>query len=242
MRKHLFTQWGLFPLLFASLLFATACTDPNDDSESSKSKDGKIKGHEYVDLALPSGLLWATCNVGAEVPEAYGDYFAWGETEPKSDYGMWSNYKYCNDTEGNSFSKYVTNNEYGNVDNKTTLDSSDDAATANWGSKWRMPTQEEWQELTDGSNCKWTWTTHGVFEGYQVTSVRNGKSIFLPAAGYRYDSRLSNAGSDGYYWSSSLYESRPYSAWYCSFNSSSHDADYANGRYYGKSVRPVAEP
>ncbi|MCQ2319676.1 MAG: hypothetical protein MJZ90_12290 [Bacteroidales bacterium] len=101
--------------------------------------------HEYVDLGLPSGLLWATCNVGADSPEDYGDYFAWGETETKSDYD-WDTYKWCNGSY-NTLTKYNTKSSYGTVDNKTTLELSDDAARANWGGSWRMPTEAEFQEL-----------------------------------------------------------------------------------------------
>ena len=173
---------------------------------------GEENGHEYVDLALPSGLKWATCNVGANSPEEYGDYFAWGETQQK-DYYDWSTYKYCNvtyDTQINAFrsdtlTKYCTSSSYGTVDNKTVLELEDDAAHVNWGGNWRMPTKVEQLELIDTNNCTWKWTTQNGVNGYKVTSVVNGNSIFLPAAGYRYYDNLGNAGSIGYYWSSSLY-------------------------------------
>ena len=243
MNKHLLSPRFVFQgvFFFASLLLLTACTNPKKDL---KPKVGMINdnGHDYVDLNLPSGLLWATCNVGAEIPEAYGDYFAWGETKPKSDYS-WSTLKYCNDGEGYSFSKYVINSDYGKVDNKTILDYSDDAATANWGGSWRMPTQEEWEELLDERNCKLTWTTQGEFNGYRVTSIRNGKSIFLPAAGYRYDTSLNSAGSYGDYWSSSLSESYPRHAcngfFYSNIRTPGNGCGY---RFTGKPVRPVAAP
>ena len=197
--------------------------------------------HAYVDLGLPSGLLWATCNVGATNPGDFGDYFAWGETTPKSSYG-YENLKYCNDNEGRSFSKYVTSSSLGTVDNLTTLEPSDDAATANWGSSWRMPTCAEWVELNNTDNCTWTWTTQDGHDGYKVTSVKNGNSIFLPAAGYRSGTSLNLAGSYGYYWSSSLYESSPVGAWLCYFYSSYHGAGYFNYRHFGQSVRPVSAP
>ncbi|MBO7269682.1 MAG: InlB B-repeat-containing protein, partial [Bacteroidales bacterium] len=116
---------------------------------------GSENDHEWVDLGLPSGLKWATCNVGANTPEGYGDYFAWGETSPKNDYS-WSTYKYCKGSK-NTLTKYNTDSNYGTVDNKITLDLSDDAARANWGGKWRMPTKAEQDELIN--NCTWTWTT-----------------------------------------------------------------------------------
>ena len=193
--------------------------------------------HEYVDLGL--SVKWATCNVGANKPEEYGDYFAWGETEPKSTYD-WSNYKWCNGSY-KTLTKYNNSSSYGTVDNKTTLDLSDDAARANWGGSWRMPTDAELTELRE--QCTWTWTTQNGVYGYKVTSKKSGytsKSIFLPAAGYRYGSSLDYAGSGGLYWSSSLYSDSPYDAWYVYFYS---DDVYrvSSSRYYGFSVRPVCQ-
>ncbi len=197
-----------------------------------------FNGHAYVDLDLPSGLLWATCNVGAMNPEDYGDYFAWGETTTKSTYN-WSTYKYCNGSYS-TLTKYCTSSSYGTVDNKTTLDITDDAARANWGGTWRMPTYEEQTELR--TECTWSWTTLNGVYGYRVTSKKDtSKSIFLPAAGYRYDSSLYNAGSHGHYWSSSLYESFPGSAYGLDFSSDYYDW-YDYRRYYGLSVRPVCKP
>jgi len=205
-------------------------------------------GHEYVDLDLPSGLLWATCNVGAKSPRDYGDYFAWGETKPKSEYS-WENLAFCSvirKTTGwkePSFSKYNTNSKCGTVDNKLVLDLEDDAAHANWGGNWRVPTKGDWEELR--VNCEWEWTSKGGRDGYEVTSKANGKSLFLPAAGYRDGTSLTSAGLSGDYWSSSLYEDRPYSAWYLYFNSgyvSSDDHYLRSYRYNGQSVRPVCRP
>ena len=155
-------------------------------------------GHVYVDLGL--SVKWATCNVGANAPEEYGDYFAWGETQPK-DYYDWSTYKWCNGSY-NNLTKYCKDSDYGTIDNKTVLNLADDAAHANWGGAWRMPTLEEQRELQD--NCTWTWTKVNGVNGYTVTGP-NGNSIFLPAAGYRYNSALLTAGSHGIFWSSSLY-------------------------------------
>ena len=190
-------------------------------------------GHEWVDLGL--SVKWATSNVGAGSPEGYGSYFAWGETSQKSEY-TWSNLKYCNDNSGDIFSKYVTKSKYGPVDNRTTLELSDDAARANWGGSWRMPTEAEFQELID--NCTWTWTTLNGKNGYKVTSKKNGNSVFLPAAGWRYDASLGNAGSDGFYWSSSLSEGSSFFARSLYFNSGYHYTSYYDRRY-GQSVRPV---
>ena len=191
-------------------------------------------GHEYVDLGLPSGTLWATCNVGATKPEEYGDYFAWGETQPKSNYD-WSTYKWRNSSNA-TLTKYNTSSDYGTVDNKTTLDLSDDAARANWGGSWRMPTDAELTELRE--QCTWTWTTQSGVNGYKVTSDKNGKSIFLPAAGGRTDSSLNYAGSSGNYWSSSLGTDYPSSAYGLHFGSG-NVYGYGSGRCNGFSVRPV---
>ena len=156
--------------------------------------------HEWVDLGLPSGTLWATCNVGATSPEEYGDYFAWGETEPKEVYD-WTTYKWCNGYE-NTLTKYVTNSSFGIVDNKTELDDEDDAAFINWGSSWHMPTKEQQDELRE--NCIWQWTQRNGVNGYHVIGP-NGNSLFLSAAGSRYSNSLNDSGTDGYYWSCSLY-------------------------------------
>ncbi len=193
------------------------------------------KGHEYVDLGLTSGTLWATCNVGATAPEQAGDYFAWGETTTKSDYS-WSTYKYCNGSSSTQ-TKYCTKSSYGTVDNKTTLEASDDAATANWGGAWRMPTYAEQTELR--TECTWKWEKLNGVNGYRVTSKKDtSKSIFLPAAGVLRGTSLEDAGSHGRYWSSSLYESTPCYAYVLYFYSSRYQYEYYY-RYLGQSVRPV---
>ena len=186
-----------------------------------------------VDLGLPSGTLWADRNVGADSPEGYGDYFAWGETAPKSTYN-WSTYKWCR---GSSYTltKYCTESYYGTVDNKTVLDLEDDAAYVNMGPEWRMPTEDELLELD--LYCAYVLTTQNGTYGYRVTGP-NGNSIFLPAASYRYGSNLSPAGSYGSYWSSSLYKSYPYSAFELYFVSGSFGAS-SEDRYYGLPVRAV---
>ncbi len=198
---------------------------------------GTENGHEWVDLGLPSGTKWATCNVGATKPEEYGDYFAWGETEPKTTYD-WSTYKWSNGSYS-TLTKYNTSSEYGTVDNKTVLELADDAARANWGGAWRMPTIAEWTELLE--NCTWTWTSDyngtGV-AGQIVTSNINDNSIFLPAAGYRYNDDLNDAGSNGYFWSSSLITDIPGGA-RCGGISSNGGSRGSVGRLYGQSVRPV---
>ncbi|MGM9783219.1 MAG: DUF1566 domain-containing protein [Paludibacteraceae bacterium] len=132
--------------------------------------------------------------------------------------------------------KYNTRRSYGTVDNKTVLELADDAARANWGGAWRMPTDAEWTELRE--NCTWTWITKNGVNGYEVKSKINGNSIFLPAADFRSDDDLYGAGRDGYYWSSSLYTGSPDRAWHVYF-CSDYVHRYEGGRGYGLSVRPV---
>ena len=148
--------------------------------------------HEYVDLGLPSGTLWATMNVGAISSIEYGDRFAWGETAPKSEYN-WSNYKWCEGTES-TLTKYCLSNSSGTVDRKTELDPEDDAAYVNWGPSWRMPTVEQQRELVN--KCTWTWTKWKGVNGCLFTGP-NGNTIFLPAYG---DSQYAS----GFYWSRTL--------------------------------------
>ncbi len=190
-----------------------------------------VNGHEYVDLGL--SVKWATCNIGASKPEDYGSYFAWGETTAKTTYD-WSTYTLCKGSY-DTMTKYCTSSSYGTVDNKTTLELADDAAYKNWGGSWRMPTKAEQDELR--TKCTWTWTIQGNVEGYKVTGP-NGNSVFLPAAGYRYDSSLDRAGSYGIYWSSSLVSSDSNYACSLNFDSSSVCSDYGV-RYGGRSVRAV---
>ena len=203
-------------------------------ASGSKSSSNPANGHAYVDLGL--SVKWATCNVGANSPEEYGDYFAWGETKPK-DYYDWSMYKWCNQGSNTTLTKYRIDSDYGTVDNKTVLDLADDAAHANWGGAWRMPTLGEQKELVN--NCTWTWTTQNGVNGYLVTSKTNGNSIFLPAAGSRGDSDLYNAGSYGIFWSSSLYPYDSFNAYDLGFSSSGVDWGIYDYRLYGTSVRPV---
>ena len=199
-----------------------------------------IGGHEYVDMGLPSGLFWATCNIGSNNPEEYGDYFAWGETEIKDSYDI-ANYKYS--VEGADelhpqLTKYCSIPSYGYngfTDTLTVLLPEDDAATTNWGNGWRMPTAEEWQELFNNTTIRLT-HQNGAY-GCLITA-RNGNSLFLPAAGHHWGDNLIGVGYDGGYWSSSLFTDYPYGVWYFVFESSYIHVSYY-GRYYGFSVRPV---
>ena len=191
--------------------------------------EGTTNGHAWVDLGLPSGKKWAACNVGATSPEEYGDYYAWGETTTKSDYSS-SN---C-PTYGLSISQLQSQ---GYIDSEGNLTSQYDAATANWGGDWRMPTYDELNELRN--RCTWTWTTQNGVNGYNVEGP-SGASIFLPAAGYRFGSSLYGAGINGYYWISTPYESGSDYAYYLNFNGVNHYM-YNSYRSNGQSVRPVLE-
>ena len=200
---------------------------------------------EYVDLGL--SVKWATCNLGASKPTECGGYYQWAGTKDVSDtkiYLDWDNCPYHTGSSSTSgWTKYNTRSSYGTVDNKTVLEAKDDAASVALGGKWRIPTDTEWDELRNTSNCSWTWTSIDGVNGYKVQSKKSGYSdqwIFLPAAGYRFDYYLSNVGSYGFYWSSSLNTDYPNYAYYLYLSSSSVKKNNLS-RYYGRSVRPVSE-
>ncbi len=190
---------------------------------------------EAVDLGLPSGLKWASCNIGADAPEEYGSYFAWGETVEKEVY-TWETYKLSNGTE-NVMTKYCTNAAYGATDNRMVLEPEDDAAHVAWGDGWRMPTVPEQEELLE--KCKWTWTSLNGVNGYRIVGP-NGNSIFMPATGFYFDGDLYSDGTYGYYWTSSLREYNSYYGCYMYFYQGIKDWYYYQ-RYYGFAVRPVRE-
>ena len=184
--------------------------------------------HDYVDLGLPSGTLWATCNVGANSPEEYGDYFAWGETEPKETYTD-ANYKFQTDGQ---MSKYNA------TDNITELMAGDDAATANWGSDWQMPSKAQMDELIDESNTTIEWTKENGVSGLRVTSTHNGKSIFMPAAGHQ-TRWPGDVGRTGYYWSRSLNAEQVWESCFMTLDYSGYKSTDYVFRSYGCPVRPV---
>ncbi len=196
--------------------------------------------HEYVDLGLPSGTLWATCNVGANTPEEYGDYFAWGETAPK-DYYDFSSYKWCKLESDNTYScytKYCAESIFGYngfTDGKIELDLVDDAAYINWGASWHMPSLEQIQELLN--SCSWQWTERNGVNG-QLVIGPNGNTIFLPATGYRWNQFLDDVGSNGYYWSRTLCPSYSSSTYFLVINSG--NVHWNNtGRILGFAIRAV---
>ena len=180
---------------------------------------GTTNGHDWVDLGLPSGTKWATCNIGANAPEGYGNYYAWGETTTKSSY-----------TEDNSRTYKVSMND---ISGNATYD----AARANWGGSWRMPTEAEMLELYN--NCTWTWTTQNGVNGYEVTGP-NGNSIFLPAAGFCDGSSRYRIGEYGNYWSSTPGGSYTDYAYDLYFYSGYLSVFWFN-RYRGYTVRPVSD-
>jgi len=222
-----------------------------------KKNDNPDTPGDAIDLGLPSGTLWASCNVGASSPEEYGLYFAWGETQgytgDTSDGRLfdWASYKWMNAGQ----SSWYQINKYTFADGRTSgcwYDSNgtfigdgltellpeDDAATANWGSDWQMPSNEQFEELINSSYTTTEWTTLNGVYGRKITSKSNGNSIFLPAAGYRYHAGLDYTGSYGYYWSRSLGTFKSDDARYLYFGSGSIYTDDGS-RYYGRSVRPV---
>ena len=174
-----------------------------------------------IDLGLPSGTKWACCNVGASAPEQYGNYYAWGETSPKSEYD-WDTYQYGSKDDVVDIGSDIAGTQY-------------DAATANWGSPWRMPSQAQIEELTE--SCTSTWTTQNGVNGRKFVGP-NGGTVFLPAAGGRWYGELNGAGSNGLYWSSTLLEGYPGDAYYLGFRSG---GAYWSGyyRFRGRTVRPV---
>ena len=187
---------------------------------------------EYVDLGLPSGTLWASCNVGADSPEEAGGYYAWGETDEKEDYS-WDTYNWGT---GTSFTKYCTDSSYGTVDGKTTLEPEDDVAYMVLGSEWRMPTQTEVQELQE--YCTWTLGEYKGCAGYLIEGS-NGNCIFLPFAGAIYDNER-HYESEGYYWTATLRETT--SGIFNYFNTNSKYYNLGYQRYYGMTVRPIYDP
>lgn len=175
--------------------------------------------HEWGDLGLPSGTLWATCNVGASRPEEYGDYFAWGETKPKTNY---------------------SSSSYSFTDNPSELLSEDDAATANWGNGWLMPSKEQMDELISSENTTTIWTQQNGVNGRLITSKKNSKTLFLPAAGFYSDTTLNYAGSYGDYWLRSAYNANSDRANDLFFQLGTiYTRENVGVRSGGQSVRPV---
>ncbi len=200
----------------------------SESKDLKKHLNHELNGHACVDLGL--SVCWATYNVGAEFPEEYGSYFAWGETDVNQFY-KWESYKY------GSFNNNDVNFgmiKYNKIDGHKNLDLADDAARVNWGEGWRMPTLDEIKELCE--KCIWTWKSLNGINGYEIIGT-NGNSIFIPAAGYRHGSGVSYEGSLVYCWSSSLGRSYPHYA--CSLGSNA--IFYSANRCHGQPVRAVCK-
>lgn len=244
--KKIFGQICVSSLLAFVVIFAGCKGTGSDNSASEKediaesAADSIVEEAEvYVDLGLPSGRLWAKCNIGAKNPEDSGDFFAWGETTVKNEYIETNNKYYYVGSDENGFdalsvSKYNAVAYYGSVDNKMTLDPEDDAATANLGEDWRMPTKEDMEELV--AECTWTSTTINGVEGFLVAGP-NGNSIFLPFAGRIYLDEISVADK-GYYFTNSI-DADDSNAYALVFNSDNKPCVWSTYRYYGCPVRPV---
>lgn len=227
------------------MVFALSCNkplDPNNgngqQNDSIIDNDEMLYGHAFVDLGLPSGILWATCNIGADTIEELGDYFAWGETAPKELYD-WKSYKYGRFIhERYELNKYCTDSVYGLdgfVDDLTLLELEDDVARACWGGGWRMPTIEEWEELYGHTSSEWS--VQNGMSGWRFTAS-NGISLFLPAAGYWWDGEF-NCADLGVYWSSSLNIEYPNRGWSFHFGMYNGHLCGSSDRNRGQTVRAV---
>lgn len=217
-------------------------TSSTVDGEETQALSGTVNGHEWVDLGLPSGTLWATCNIGAADIYKPGNYYAWGEIEPETNGYNWTNYKWCNGSY-NTLTKYNTHSFLGTIDNIKTLESSDDAATANWGENWRMPTKEEFEELVaNTSQTLYPW--NNLYDGQNSGVLfvgSNGNSIFMPAGGF-YNDKTRSSDSSLFYWSSNVYNSSDDNGFslYCSLAAdATARSDYFKLRSNGLLIRPV---
>lgn len=219
--------YSLIAVLFAA--FGLEC--------AAQTISGQAGGHDYVDLGLKSGTKWATCNVGAAKPAEYGNYYAWGETLPKDKY-TWESYVWSKNSY-NTLTKYCAEKSYGKEDTLRILVKSDDAAIANWGSAWRMPTRAEEQELFEGCD----WIAVDDFEGSGVAgrvgrSKFNGNTIFLPASGFYDGDKLYDVGESAGYWSSTLREYGSNCAYILYFQEHKINCS-GDSRYYGQNIRAV---
>ncbi len=239
-----FSRWALATAgiaIIGILTLVFMCTDCSSgknsiENEKEIGREHKIgvltdtlNGHRWVDLGLPSGLRWATTNVGAASAEEGGDYFAWGETEPKSEYSTINSSTYKI-----SLKKLK---KIGIIDENGILTPEHDAATANWGPGWRMPTDDEYRELIE--ICDWEFTNQNGENGYLVTGP-NKKTIFFPAAAFQQNTTIENLGEFGDYWSSTIVKELTGVACSMGYSSKSYGRRrYA--RYAGRTIRPVTD-
>ena len=217
-------------LMTLSLLFVETVVNAkvNAMDDEAKSSDDL----EAVDLGL--SVKWANMNVGALKDSSFGSYFAWGETKPKN-YYSWGTYTW---SQGDS--QFLL--KYSVADRKTQLTTSDDAASANMGGGWRMPTVDEYEELMDPAKCEWEWTTKDSVNGYKVTGKKTGNSIFLPITGFRFYEGVQFRATKGIYWTSTLYTGNPNKAWCLEFDFSNVEVSFGKlsaNRFSGRCIRAV---
>lgn len=236
-------------IFLASMLFVFSCAcneggkpkvnidNPEIEVDTADVAEVEPEGFRIAAVDLGLSVKWANANVGANAPEEYGDYYAWGETATKDKYD-WSTYKYSKGGPA-ELTKYNIDKEFGTVDKKMVLLAEDDAATAILGEKWRIPTSGEWEELL--GKCEWTRESVNDVAGFRVTGS-NGNSIFIPAAGSRDSKRTSHVGEDGFYWSATILDAEPSAAMSMHFGSRGSAGMYMyHYRFYGQSVRAVSE-
>ena len=216
-------------MTLAVVLFGTVC------QAKMKGADDQTKSSEQVEAVdLGLSVKWANMNVGAKKSSDYGTYFAWGETRPKEFYS-WKTYAW---SKGDT--QFLT--KYSFADRKVQLAPSDDAARANLGGEWRMPTVDEFEELVNPANCKWEWTTNNGVNGYKVTGKKTGNSIFLPITGFRFYADVQFRGITGVYWTSTVYTGDPNKAWCLEFNVTDVDVSFghvSSNRFSGRCIRAV---
>lgn len=229
-----------FLLLLIGLCSLSACGGDDNDGQDGKNKNlppttGEyiINGHKFIDLGLPSGLLWADCNIGASTPKEFGSSFAWGEIETKTDF-TWANYKFQNGSSKFSLETVFYVSKYNSLDNKKTLLAEDDVATMKWGEKCHMPTQLDMKELCE--KCIWKWESGGC-----TVTGPNGNSIYLPATGRLLSNEITNKGTAGYYWTRSRSVEKPAEAYHLIMYDDSRFYNSTLLRSYGIYVRAVAE-
>ena len=219
----------VFLMVLAVMFFGTV---GNGKVNVTNDKDKSTDKVEAVDLGL--SVKWANMNVGANKPSSFGSYFAWGETKPK-DYYSWGTYVW---SKGDT--QFLT--KYSTTDRISQLAPSDDAASANLGGDWRMPTADEFEELVNPDNCTWEWTSKDGVNGYKVTGKKTGNSIFLPITGFRFYGDVQFRAFSGVYWTSSLYIANTKKAWCLEFNFSDVSVHYGNlssNRFSGRCIRAV---
>lgn len=223
--------------LLPSISFAQGKITRNNQTTSKPnhttiSVSGSLNGHDYVDLGLPSGRRWATCNIGSKSPAGYGDYFAWAETKPKDSYTE-ANYSGCIDIYIDGLGDIKSDTvrcQYRIIDNPRF-----DAARKSWGENWELPTAKDFAELN--KECSWTLKSIDGHKGYLITGP-NGNSIFLPMAGLKENQYKSQVGTGGFYWTGDSWDARDRSTM-VDFHKSSHNGSIWCYRYKGLSIRPV---